>query len=110
MLCEMADLDGASRRGSMATHHRSIRKAGLALLATAASAVIALPVSAQTPTANLPELVKPLMLPAGDNSIGDWGALDRDRAVKWGAGPTMLDKPSPDGNYFARPGQATVAG
>jgi hypothetical protein len=86
----------------MAMHRR--------LIAAVLLVGLAPPAWAQTPTASLPELVKPLMLPAGDDTIGAWSDLDRDRAVKWGAGPTMLDKPSPDGNYFARPGQAKVAG
>ncbi|MDB5423397.1 MAG: hypothetical protein JWQ29_813 [Phenylobacterium sp.] len=62
-------------------------------------------------TSELAELIKPLLLPpSNDVSGGAWEDLDANRAIRWGAGPVMLSKPSPDGNYFARPGQATLAG
>lgn len=59
----------------------------------------------------LVELVRPLLQPASPyNSPPDWSQLDTVKAIRWGAGPVDSDKPSPDGNYFARPGQATLAG
>ena len=57
----------------------------------------------------LAELIKPLLVLPADSG-GSWEGLEADRAIRWGAGPTMLNKPSPDGNFFARPGQATVSG
>ncbi|MDB5451825.1 MAG: hypothetical protein JWO33_403, partial [Caulobacteraceae bacterium] len=80
---------------------------------TAALVIIALSGAAQADqaTSGLAELIKPLLLPPStDVSGAAWDDLDANRAIRWGAGPVMLNRPSPDGNYFARPGQATVAG
>ena len=78
---------------------------GLALTGAASAA------PADPGTAALAALIRPMLAPAGDdNPIGAWEALEANRAVRWGAGPIMTDKPSPDGNYFARPGQANLAG
>jgi len=57
----------------------------------------------------LADLLKPLLILPADSG-GAWDDLEADRAIRWGAGPIMLNKPSPDGNFFARPGQATLAG
>jgi len=64
------------------------------------------------PTAGgLAQLIRPLMAPASPYpSSAAWSDLDKVRAIRWGAGPVMLNRPSPDGNYFARPGQAILAG
>jgi len=68
-------------------------------------------VAADRGAGELAQLIKPLLLPpSADPSGGSWEELDANRAIRWGAGPVMLNRPSPDGNYFARPGQATVAG
>ncbi|WP_372786144.1 hypothetical protein [Phenylobacterium sp.] len=65
---------------------------------------------AAEPTATaLADLVKPLLILPADSG-GAWDDLEADRAIRWAAGPTMLNKPSPDGNFFARPGQATLSG
>jgi hypothetical protein len=59
----------------------------------------------------LAELVRPLLLPpARDFMPPDWGQLDANRAIRWGQGPVMTEKPAPDGSFFARPGQASLAG
>jgi len=61
--------------------------------------------------ATLPSLITPLLVPAkGLGTVGDWAALDKVKAVTWGPGPTMQDKPSPDGNYFIRPGRGMIDG
>jgi hypothetical protein len=58
------------------------------------------------------ETVKPLLMPSGsEGTFGDWRDLEAVRGVQWAPlPPAMLDKPSPDGNYFARPGRGTIGG
>lgn len=88
---------------------RLLRLAGL----MAAFVLVAVGGAAQADpaTAGLAQLIKPLLLPPSDDTSGAaWEDLDANREIRWGAGPVMLNRPSPDGNYFARPGQATVAG
>lgn len=77
-----------------------------------AAAVLLLAGRAQAADPNasaLAEFLKPLLILPADSG-GAWEDLSNNRAVRWGAGPTMFDKPSPDGNYFARPGQTALAG
>jgi hypothetical protein len=62
-------------------------------------------------TGGLPGLIKPLLFPSATDAGGAaWEDLEKDRAIRWGPGPIMLSRASPDGNFFARPGQATLAG
>jgi hypothetical protein len=86
----------------------------LSVFALAASAIIvaASPAwSAPDAAATLPSLIKPLLVPAkGLGTVGDWAALDKIKVVTWAPGPTMQDKPSPDGNYFIRPGRGMIGG
>lgn len=79
-----------------------------ALLALASAPALA----ASDPAAlALADLVKPLLQPAApDFTPPDWRGIESVRAIRWGPGPIMSEKPSPDGNYFARPGQAMLAG
>ena len=88
-----------------------MRLASLARCAIIATAVLfaGMAAAASGPAAALAEFIKPLLLLPADSG-GAWDDLEKVPAVRWAAGPTMLDKPSPDGNYFARPGQATVGG
>jgi hypothetical protein len=59
----------------------------------------------------LAEFIKPLLQPASPYPVSAaWEGLEANRTVRWAAGPVMLERPSPDGNYFARPGRATLAG
>jgi hypothetical protein len=65
---------------------------------------------AEQGASELAQLIKPLLLPPSDNVSGaSWEDLKPNGAIRWGAGPVMLNRPSPDGNYFARPGQATLS-
>ena len=57
----------------------------------------------------LAELIKPLLILPADSG-GDWEGLESHPAIRWGGGPVMSSRASPDGNFFARPGQASVAG
>jgi hypothetical protein len=57
----------------------------------------------------LVSLIKPFLI-AKDQSVGDWTKLDANKAVTWGPGPSMQDKPSPDGNFFVRPGRGQIDG
>jgi len=82
-----------------------IRAGAMALLLLAGGRAAA----ADAGAAALAELIKPLLILPADSG-GAWEDLEADRAIRWGAGPTMLNKPSPDGNFFARPGQATLSG
>jgi len=82
-----------------------IRAAATAVLLLAGGRAMA----ADAGAASLGELLKPLLILPADSGAA-WEGLEADRAVRWGAGPTMLNKPSPDGNFFARPGQATLSG
>ena len=82
-----------------------IRAAATALFLLAGGRAMA----ADAGAASLGELLKPLLILPADSGAA-WEGLEADRAVRWGAGPTMLNKPSPDGNFFARPGQATLSG
>lgn len=84
----------------------SVRRAAAAaflLLGGAASA------QGDPSAAALAAMIKPLLILPSDSGAS-WDDLEKDPAIRWGAGPVMLDKASPDGNFFARPGQATVAG
>ena len=57
----------------------------------------------------LAELIKPLLILPADSG-GDWEGLESHPAIRWGGGPVMSSRASPDGNFFARAGQASVAG
>jgi hypothetical protein len=79
-----------------------------AALAFGAGSALGQPGSA---TGGLPDLIKPLLFPATPEAGGAaWEDLEKDRAIRWGAGPIMLDRASPDGSFFARPGAASLAG
>jgi hypothetical protein len=88
-----------------------MRFASLARQALAAAALLfATTAYAADPTATaLAQLVKPLLILPADSG-GAWEDLEKAPAIRWGAGPVMLSRASPDGNFFARPGQATVSG
>jgi hypothetical protein len=55
------------------------------------------------------DLIKPLLILPADSG-GAWDDLEKHPAIRWGAGPVMSSRASPDGNFFARPGQASVSG
>jgi hypothetical protein len=77
------------------------------VLVTTACPAAAAPDAAAT----LPSLIRPFLVPAkGLGTVGDWSTLEANRAVTWGPGPTMQDRPSPDGNYFVRPGRGQAGG
>ncbi|MDB5462806.1 MAG: hypothetical protein JWP23_1195 [Phenylobacterium sp.] len=81
-----------------------------AILAAVFSLVASSAQAAADPSATaLAELVKPLLVLPGDSG-GAWEDLEKHPTIRWGAGPVMLDRASPDGNFFARPGQASLAG
>lgn len=82
-----------------------IRAGAMALLLLAGGRAAAADAGATA----LAELIKPMLILPADSG-GAWEGLEADRAIRWGAGPTMLNKPSPDGNFFARPGQTTLSG
>ena len=82
--------------------------AALAALMFAAAAVAA--PAPPPPPASVAEFVRAFLIPPTQDG-GAWDSLDRITLVHWTTpGPTMTDKPSPDGNYFARIGQGAVAG
>jgi hypothetical protein len=60
-------------------------------------------------TAVLADLIKPLLILPADSG-GAWEDLEKHPAIRWGAGPVVSSRASPDGNFFARPGQASVSG
>jgi hypothetical protein len=78
--------------------------------AIAAALLFASSAAGAPPPASLAAFLKAfLILPADDG--GAWESLDKAPTVRWTSdGPTMTDKPSPDGNYFVRIGQGSVAG
>jgi hypothetical protein len=90
----------------------------LSVLALAASALLLVAPAARSATAapaaapvTMPSLVKSFMIPAkGLGTVGDWAALDKIKAVTWAPGPTMQDKPTPDGSYFVRLGRGMIGG
>lgn len=57
----------------------------------------------------LGQLIKPLLIPPAD-SAASWEDIGKAPGFRWGQGPVMTARPSPDGNFFGRPGQATLAG
>jgi hypothetical protein len=60
--------------------------------------------------ASVAEFLKGLLIPPSQDG-GAWEGLAKTPAVRWaGDGPTMTDKPSPDGNYFVRTGMGGAAG
>jgi len=65
--------------------------------------------AADPAAAGLGQLIKPLLILPAD-SAASWDDLEKDPAIRWGQGPIMLNRASPDGNFFARPGQASVSG
>ena len=92
---------------SSASSVRAILLAGLFALTSLRA------VAAPDPAAaGLVDLVKPLMQPASPyNSPPDWSQLDTIRTIRWRPLPPVeSERPSPDGNYFVRPGQAVLAG
>ncbi|MBS0332328.1 MAG: hypothetical protein JSS35_06140, partial [Proteobacteria bacterium] len=83
----------------------AVAVSGLAGLAAVSHA------QAQAPArgADLPSLVRGLLVGPQDAGQG-WDDLDKIRGTKWGQGPVLLAKPTPDGSEMARPGQATIDG
>jgi hypothetical protein len=80
--------------------------AAVAVLLSSSGAVAA---PADPSAVAVAELVKPLLILPADSGA-DWEGLDKVPATRWAPGPTMTSKPSPDGNFFARPGQASLLG
>ena len=93
----------------MDRHSRNL----IAILGSALALTVALPAqAAPNPSAvEVANLLKPLLNPASaGNTPGDWQSIEVAKGVRWGSGPVTMSKPSPDGNYFARPGQAILHG
>ena len=85
----------------------TLRNMLVAALAACASQAMAADPSASA----LAGLVKPLLLPpAREFMPPGWDGMEANRAIRWGQGPVMTEKPAPDGSFFARPGQAMFAG
>jgi hypothetical protein len=85
----------------------SLGRAATLTVVLVASAAVAAPPAAAPST--LAEFLKPfLILPA--DSGGAWEDLGRNPAVHWTSTPTMTNKPSPDGNFFAQVGQGSLGG
>jgi hypothetical protein len=57
----------------------------------------------------LGQLIKPLLILPAD-SAASWEDIGKAPGFRWGQGPVMTERPSPDGNFFGRPGQTTLAG
>jgi hypothetical protein len=73
-------------------------------------AVAASPAAASGP-ATVARLFIHFLMPADvDYSANDWNATSEVPGVRWSNGPIMLDNPTPDGAYFAMPGQMTIDG
>ncbi|MGH6910345.1 MAG: hypothetical protein ACREEG_09180, partial [Phenylobacterium sp.] len=87
-----------------------MRIVSLARLAFATALLFATSALAADPNAvALGQLIKPLLiLPADSGSA--WEDIEKAPGFRWGQGPVMTERGSPDGNFFARPGQATLAG
>lgn len=80
------------------------------LLAGAASASAA-PSDETSHSAIVARLFARFLLPASvEYSAGDWDMTRAVNAVRWGKGPIMLEKPTPEGAYFALPGQIAIGG
>jgi hypothetical protein len=66
-------------------------------------------VAAPPAPSSLAEFLKPfLILPA--DSGGAWEDIDKVPGIRWTSETTMTNKPSPDGNFFARIGQGSLGG
>lgn len=81
-----------------------VRLAFAAVLLLASSAVAADPGAVA-----LGQFLKPLLILPAD-SAASWEGIEAAPAIKWGQGPVELSRAAPDGNFFARPGQATLSG
>jgi len=81
-----------------------VRLAFAAVLLLASRAV-----AADTGAVALAQFLKPLLILPAD-SAASWEGIEAAPAIKWGQGPVELSRPSPDGNFYARPGQATLSG
>lgn len=94
----------------MATHSRTFAPAMLALLGVAIPAVVIAQAQPSHPAAAA-QLFARFLLPASvDYSLGDWDTARKVSGVQWGKGPLPLDKATPDGDFFAMPGRATIGG
>jgi hypothetical protein len=80
------------------------------LLAGSAPAIAAPAAPASNPAA-VARLFVQFLLPASvEYSAGDWDMVRAVRAVRWSKGPILLDKPTPEGAFFALPGQIAIGG
>ena len=87
-----------------------MRIVSLARLAFAAALLFATPALAADPNAvALGQLIKPLLILPAD-SAASWEGIEKAPGFRWGQGPVMTERASPDGNFFARPGQTTLSG
>ena len=87
-----------------------MRIVSMARLAFAAALILATSALAADPNAvALGQLLKPLLILPADGG-GSWEDIEKAPGFRWGQGPVMSERASPDGNFFARPGQATLAG
>jgi hypothetical protein len=88
--------------------HLTLAAAAALVMTTSASAA---PTVGTSRSAVVARLFVQFLLPASvDYSAGDWNMTRAVGAVRWGKGPIMLDKPTPEGAYFALPGQFAVGG
>jgi hypothetical protein len=88
--------------------------AALAAIATFGSSLEPAIAASATPDSG-PAIVARLfvrfLIPANAQySSGDWNMAREVQGVRWGKGPIMLDKPAPDGAFFAMPGRMTING
>ena len=87
-----------------------MRIVSMARLAFAAALLFAPAAFAADPSAvALGQLIKPLLILPAD-SAASWEDVGKAPGFRWGQGPVMTERASPDGNFFARPGQATLSG
>lgn len=95
----------------------SPRGAGIGLVLAALAAIAPLlsapaaaaPSAAESHAAAAARLFVHFLLPANvDYSAGDWAMTRAVEAVRWGKGPILLEKPTPEGAYFALPGQIAI--
>jgi hypothetical protein len=81
-----------------------VRLAFAAVLLLASSAA-----AADQGAVALAQFLKPLLILPAD-SAASWEGIEAAPAIKWGQGPVEHSRASPDGNFYARPGQATLSG
>ena len=89
----------------------AILSAAILAMPPVAASANAAAAARESRSAAVARLFVQFLMPATvDYSAGDWDTTRAVRGVRWGKGPILLEKPTPEGAFFALPGQVTIGG